>query len=131
MRKACLDSIYKLAKQDPRVVFIGSDLSPGLLSEMRQEMPDRWFMEGVAEQNVVGMAAGMTQAETLKTSKIINALKGKHTLLVVEHDMAFVREIAQRITVMHLGQVLAEGSVTEIEQNPKVKEAYLGSRAIS
>jgi urea transport system ATP-binding protein len=75
--------------------------------------------------------AGMTQAETLKTSKIINALKGKHTLLVVEHDMAFVREIAQRITVMHLGQVLAEGSVTEIEQNPKVKEAYLGSRAIS
>ena len=75
--------------------------------------------------------AGMTQAETLKTSKIINALKGKHTLLVVEHDMAFVREIAQRITVMHLGQVLAEGSVTEIEQNPKVREAYLGSRAIS
>jgi len=75
--------------------------------------------------------AGMTQAETLKTSKIINALKGKHTLLVVEHDMAFVREIAQRITVMHLGQVLAEGSVTEIEQNAKVKEAYLGSRAIS
>ena len=75
--------------------------------------------------------AGMTQAETLKTSKIINALKGKHTLLVVEHDIAFVREIAQRITVMHLGQVLAEGSVSEIEQNPKVKEAYLGSRAIS
>ncbi|MGO9700034.1 MAG: urea ABC transporter ATP-binding protein UrtD [Xanthobacteraceae bacterium] len=75
--------------------------------------------------------AGMTQAETLKTSKIINALKGKHTLLVVEHDMAFVREIAERITVMHLGQVLAEGSVTEIEQNPKVREAYLGSRAIS
>jgi urea transport system ATP-binding protein len=75
--------------------------------------------------------AGMTQAETLKTSKIINALKGKHTLLVVEHDMAFVREIAQRITVMHLGQVLAEGNVSEIEQNPKVKEAYLGSRAIS
>jgi urea transport system ATP-binding protein len=75
--------------------------------------------------------AGMTQAETLKTSKIINALKSKHTLLVVEHDMAFVREIAERITVMHLGQVLAEGSVTEIEQNPKVREAYLGSRAIS
>ena len=75
--------------------------------------------------------AGMTQAETLKTSKIINALKGKRTLLVVEHDMAFVREIAERITVMHLGQILAEGNVSEIEQNPKVREAYLGSRAIS
>jgi transketolase len=59
MRKACLDWIHKLAKQDPRVVFIGSDLSPGLLDEMKQEMPERWFMEGIAEQNVVGMAAGM------------------------------------------------------------------------
>lgn len=59
MRKACLDSVYKLAKDDPRVVFIGSDLSPGLLEEMRRDMPERWFMEGIAEQNVVGMAAGM------------------------------------------------------------------------
>src|SRR6202011_5792815 len=59
MRKTCLDWVHKLAKEDPRVVFIGSDLSPGLLSEMRQEMPERWFMEGIAEQNVVGMAAGM------------------------------------------------------------------------
>ena len=59
MRKACLDWVYKLAKEDPRVVFIGSDLSPGLLDEMKQEMPDRWFMEGIAEQNVVGVAAGM------------------------------------------------------------------------
>src|ERR1700729_721618 len=59
MRKACLDWVYKLAKEDPRVVFIGSDLSPGLLDEMKREMPERWFMEGVAEQNVVGMAAGM------------------------------------------------------------------------
>jgi urea transport system ATP-binding protein len=75
--------------------------------------------------------AGMTQAETHKTSVIVNNLRGRHTIIVVEHDMAFVREIAERITVLHLGQVLAEGSVSEIEQNPKVKEAYLGSRAIS
>src|SRR5271167_4543332 len=59
MRKTCLDRVYKLAKEDPRVVFIGSDLSPGLLDEMKREMPERWFMEGIAEQNVVGMAAGM------------------------------------------------------------------------
>jgi transketolase len=59
MRKTCLDWVYKLAKEDPRVVFVGSDLSPGLLGEMKKEMPDRWFMEGIAEQNVVGMAAGM------------------------------------------------------------------------
>lgn len=59
MRKTCLDWVHKLAKEDPRVVFVGSDLSPGLLSGMREEMPDRWFMEGIAEQNVVGVAAGM------------------------------------------------------------------------
>ncbi len=74
--------------------------------------------------------AGMTQAETHRTSQIINGLKGRHTILVVEHDMAFVREIAERITVMHLGQILAEGDVSEIERNEKVREAYLGSKGI-
>ena len=59
MRKTCLDWVYKLAKKDPRVVFVGSDLSPDLLQDMKAEFPDRWYMEGIAEQNVVGMAAGM------------------------------------------------------------------------
>ncbi len=58
MRKTCVDMVYTLAKKDPRVVFIGSDLSPGLLKEMKCEFPDRYFMEGVAEQNIIGMAAG-------------------------------------------------------------------------
>ncbi|MFC0241802.1 urea ABC transporter ATP-binding protein UrtD [Rhodopseudomonas telluris] len=75
--------------------------------------------------------AGMTQAETHKTSQIVNNLKGRHTIIVVEHDMAFVREIAERITVLHLGQVLAEGSVSEIENDPRVKEAYLGAQGIT
>ncbi len=74
--------------------------------------------------------AGMTQAETHKTSEIINELKGQHTLLVVEHDMAFVREIAEKITVMHLGKMLAHGRIAEIETNPDVQEAYLGSGGI-
>jgi len=75
--------------------------------------------------------AGMTQAETHKTSLIVNNLKGRHTIVVVEHDMAFVREIAERITVLHLGQVLAEGSVAQIENDPKVRAAYLGSKGIT
>lgn len=75
--------------------------------------------------------AGMTQSETFKTSQIVNSLKGKHTLIVVEHDMAFVREIAERITVLHLGEVLAEGSVEQIETDPKVRAAYLGSKGIA
>jgi urea transport system ATP-binding protein len=74
--------------------------------------------------------AGMTAGETQKTARIINELKGRHTLVVVEHDMAFVREIAERITVLHLGQIIAEGDIAKIETDPKVKEAYLGSRGI-
>src|SRR4051812_18754458 len=59
MRKTCVDMVYELAKKDKRVVFIGSDLSPGLLKEMKAEFPDRFYMEGVAEQNLIGMAAGL------------------------------------------------------------------------
>ncbi|MBR1283817.1 urea ABC transporter ATP-binding protein UrtD [Bradyrhizobium sp. AUGA SZCCT0177] len=75
--------------------------------------------------------AGMTAAETKKTATIINSMRGRHTLLVVEHDMAFVREIAERITVLHLGEVLAEGDIASIETNEAVRRAYLGSRSIS
>ena len=74
--------------------------------------------------------AGMTTAETQRTAEIIRSLRGSHTIIVVEHDMAFVREIAERITVMHLGQVLAEGDIHAIENDPKVRAAYLGSRGI-
>lgn len=59
MRKRSLDMVYELARRDERVVFIGSDLSPGLLSEMKRAFPSRYYMEGIAEANVVGMAAGM------------------------------------------------------------------------
>src|SRR5919206_1845663 len=59
MRNTCLNMVYELAKRDARTVFIGSDLSPGLLSGMKKDYPDRWYMEGVAEANVIGMAAGM------------------------------------------------------------------------
>lgn len=59
MRKACLNMVYELAKQDERVVFIGSDLGPDVLADMKKAMPDRFYMEGVSEQNIIGMAAGM------------------------------------------------------------------------
>lgn len=75
--------------------------------------------------------AGMTEQETLKTSEIFNELRGAHTLIVVEHDMSFVREIADIITVMHMGTLLAEGTISEIEKDDQVKEVYLGSEGIS
>ncbi|MCB1431215.1 MAG: urea ABC transporter ATP-binding protein UrtD [Alphaproteobacteria bacterium] len=75
--------------------------------------------------------AGMTEQETQKTADICNRLKGKHTIVVVEHDMRFVKEIGDVISVMHQGRMLAEGTVSEIESDPKVREVYLGSTGIS
>lgn len=59
MRENCLKTVYELAKTDERIVFVGSDLGVGVLAEFKREMPDRFFMEGVAEQNLVGVAAGL------------------------------------------------------------------------
>jgi transketolase len=59
MRRTCLDQVHALARRDERVVFIGSDLGPGTLDAFKSEFPDRFFMEGVSEQAVIGMAAGM------------------------------------------------------------------------
>ncbi len=59
MRKTCLDMVYKLAKDDPRIFFVGSDLGAGTLKEFKRDMPERFLMEGIAEQNVVGLSAGL------------------------------------------------------------------------
>lgn len=59
MRKTSLSQVYELARHDPRIVFIGSDLGAGTLDEFKEEMPERFFMEGVTEQNIIGMAAGL------------------------------------------------------------------------
>jgi urea transport system ATP-binding protein len=75
--------------------------------------------------------AGMTEQETEKTSELFKELKGEHTLVVVEHDMSFVRSIADIISVMHQGRMLAEGPISEIEKNPQVREVYLGTEGIS
>jgi urea transport system ATP-binding protein len=75
--------------------------------------------------------AGMTQGETHKTAEIIKSMRGQHSIIVVEHDMAFVREIAEKITVLHLGKVLAEGSLAAIEANEDVRRAYLGAHGIA
>ena len=59
MRETCLQMIYELSKQDDRILFIGSDLTAGTLEKFKNEMPDRFFMEGVSEANLLGVAAGL------------------------------------------------------------------------
>jgi len=59
MRKTCLDMVFELARKDERIFFIGSDLGTGTLKEFQEDIPDRFFMEGISEANVIGMAAGL------------------------------------------------------------------------
>jgi len=70
--------------------------------------------------------AGMTDRETDRTAELIHTLKGDHTLVVVEHDMEFVRRLGARVTVLHEGSVLAEGSLDHVQNDQRVIEVYLG-----
>jgi urea transport system ATP-binding protein len=72
--------------------------------------------------------AGMTQPERERTGALLAQLTGKHTVIVVEHDMQFMRQFARKVTVMHLGKVLTEGSVGQVQDDPRVQEIYLGPR---
>jgi urea transport system ATP-binding protein len=70
--------------------------------------------------------AGMTDAETMRSAELFVSLAGRYTLVVVEHDVDFVARIAHRVTVLHEGSVLAEGSMQQIQQNEQVIEVFLG-----
>ena len=71
--------------------------------------------------------AGMTDNETERTAELLLSLEGNHSVVVVEHDMKFVRSIARKVTVLHRGAVLKEGTMDEIQKDPDVIEVYLGA----
>ncbi|MFO7859125.1 MAG: urea ABC transporter ATP-binding protein UrtD [Ectothiorhodospiraceae bacterium] len=70
--------------------------------------------------------AGMTGQESEATAELLTSLAGRHSVVVVEHDMDFVRSIARQVTVLHQGSVLAEGSMDQVQNDPRVREVYLG-----
>ena len=70
--------------------------------------------------------AGMTDEETARTAELLQSLAGRHTVVVVEHDMGFVSSIARTVTVLHEGRVLAEGSMEKVQNDERVIEVYLG-----
>lgn len=73
-------------------------------------------------------AAGMTDEETARTGELLMSLAGKHSIIVIEHDMVFVRQIARKVSVLHQGTILCEGNVDEVQNNEKVIEVYLGRK---
>jgi len=73
--------------------------------------------------------AGMTHQEMERTAELLTSLAGEHSVVVVEHDMDFVRSIAKRVTVLHQGSVLAEGSMAQVQSDPRVIEVYSGGGA--
>ncbi len=70
--------------------------------------------------------AGMTDEETVRTAELFLSLKKHHSLVVVEHDMSFIERISEKVTVLHEGSVLAEGTLAQVQNNEKVIEVYLG-----
>jgi urea transport system ATP-binding protein len=73
-------------------------------------------------------AAGMTDEETARTGELLLGLAGKHSIIVIEHDMTFVRQIARKVTVLHQGTVLREGTVDQVQNDERVIEVYLGKK---
>ena len=105
-----------------------ADRAAGLLSHGQKQ----WLEIGmllIQEPSLLLLdepVAGMTDDETDRTAELFLALRGKHSLVVVEHDMAFVARLGGKVTVLHEGSVLAEGPLVEVQADPRVIEVYLG-----
>ncbi|MGR4068534.1 urea ABC transporter ATP-binding protein UrtD [Halomonas sp. LR3S48] len=121
---------------------IGEVLTNIGLSELRQR-PAGILSHGQKQWLEIGMllmqrprlllvdepVAGMTEQEMERTAELLTGLAGKQSVVVVEHDMGFVRSIARKVTVLHQGSVLAEGSMDQVSSDPRVVEVYLGAEA--
>jgi urea transport system ATP-binding protein len=104
------------------------DLEAGILSHGQKQ----WLEIGMLlmqEPEVIMLdepVAGMSVRERTLTAELIRAISKDRSVIVIEHDMEFVREIADRVTVMHMGKVIAEGSMDKVSSDPKVIEVYIG-----
>lgn len=105
-----------------------ADLDAGALSHGERQ----WLEIGMVLVNGCEVllldepTAGMTLGETRRTERLLRDLGGAHTLAVIEHDIRFIREVAERVVVLHRGRVLASGTIDAVERDERVRDVYLG-----
>lgn len=106
----------------------------------KADIPATWLSHGEKQRLEIGMlvaqspdlllvdepVAGLTDEETERVGELLLSLAQSHSIVVIEHDMEFVRQIARKVTVLHQGTVLCEGSIDEVQADPRVIEVYLG-----
>ena len=114
------------------LTLIGLTASAGRIAGLLSHGQKQWLEIGMLlmqEPKVLLLdepVAGMSDHETERTAELFLSLAGTHSLVVVEHDMAFIETIARKVTVLHEGSVLAEGPMEEVKNDPRVIEVYLG-----
>jgi urea transport system ATP-binding protein len=142
-----LDLAESFRRSLPRLFLRRRDVSEGVASTLAriglQDVADRpaaVLSHGQKQWLEIGMllvqrprlllldepVAGMSPQERLDTGALLQELAGDHTVVVIEHDMAFLRQYAHRVTVLHEGRVVSEGTVEEVQADPVVREVYLG-----
>ncbi|QHQ36818.1 urea ABC transporter ATP-binding protein UrtD [Algicella marina] len=118
-----ITELLELVKLEPERARLAADLSHG----QKQWLEIGMLLAQDPELLLVDEpAAGMTDAETMRTADLLKDIAGQHTVIVVEHDMEFVRALDCKVTVLHQGHVLAEGNLDHVSANPEVIEVYLG-----
>jgi len=127
-------------KRDAEVINAVEEVARTIFLEDLLDQPAALLSHGQKQWLEIGMlliqkpdllmldepVAGMSVAERKKTAELLRVITKNHTVLVIEHDMQFVGDIADRVTVMHQGKVLSEGSLEKVKADPKVIEVYLG-----
>ena len=137
--KGVLPTLFKKTPNTERRTVGGLLQTIGL--EHKADMPAALLSHGEKQWLEIGMlvaqspdlllvdepVAGLTDEETEQTGELLLALAQSHSIIVIEHDMEFVRQIARQVTVLHEGSVLCEGPMVEVQSDPRVIEVYLGA----
>jgi urea transport system ATP-binding protein len=124
------DEVVERVGDVARMIFLEDHL--GRLAETLSHGQKQWLEIGmllIQDPELLMLdepVAGMSVSERVKTAELLNEIIKDRSVIVIEHDMKFVESIAHRVTVLHQGKVLAEGDMTTVQANPKVKEVYLG-----